>query len=142
MVYMDVWAIFDVQEIESESDCKPFGIRQYASALCPGHVFLAPKQQENHDLDRVSCSQAANKHDFVAQNMNMCSPQHNACRMEAAVVRKQRKAGRVASVKQCLVDSWVKHASNHQRLPEKLLINCQTVQKLHGNQHCAALLLA
>ncbi len=45
--------------------------------------------------------------------------------MEAAATRKQPKAGRVASMKQCLVDSWVTHASNHQLLPEKLLVNSQ-----------------
>lgn len=62
--------------------------------------------------------------------------------MEAAFIHKQPEAGGVASVKQCLVGSWVKHASNHQLLPEKLLINCQSVHKLLGNQQCAALLLA
>ena len=46
MVYMDVWATLDAQHLASESSCKPFGIRQYVSAVCPGHVFLAPKQQK------------------------------------------------------------------------------------------------
>ena len=46
MVYMDVWAILNAQHLGSESSCKPDGIREYASALCPGHVFLAPKQQK------------------------------------------------------------------------------------------------
>ena len=48
----------------------------------------------------------------------------------------------MADVKQCLVDIWVKHASNHLPLPEKLWINCQSVKMLLGNQKCAALLLA
>lgn len=62
--------------------------------------------------------------------------------MKGAFLHKQPQADGVASVKQCLVDSWVKHDSNHQLLPEKVLVNCQSVQKLLGNQQCAALLLA
>lgn len=62
--------------------------------------------------------------------------------MEAAFTHKQSQAGGVHSVKQCLGDSWVTHATNHHLLPEKLLINCQSVQRLLGNQQCAALLLA
>lgn len=42
--------------------------------------------------------------------------------MEAACIHKQPQTGGVASVKQCLVDSGVTHASNYQLLPEKPLI--------------------